>query len=603
MFEEEVIERPQLSRAELKAKNRFRNRHLWRYTRRAKSSLIPGLILEALTVGTDLAAPYIVGLIMNQQLVEGVGPRDPGFYVGLLALYLLLTLASVACRYFGNLFLNRTANHIARLMQSDVFAHLQRLPIAYFDRLPAGKIVSRVTNDTKAVRGLFSAIMIRLLTAFVYAAGIYINLLFLDINLFLIALIPIPFVILTMWNFRHKSALYSREYRSALSELNSQVNESIQGIEVVKSLGREERVLGEFETVNNRHCRIGIKLNKLWAFSAGNITMVLQYIVLAAALAYFGFGHLTARWFVPLGSLYIFVDYMIKLGAQANNATTRVGDMERAKSAADHIFELLREKPVEESDLGLEPIRGEVSFENISFAYNEEPVLREVSFAIPAGETAAFVGPTGSGKSTIMNLLFGFYRPQEGRICIDDIPFEDLSIQSLRRQMAIVLQDPYLFTGTLYGNIALDRPEITPEMAEHALREVGGGNLLDRLEAGIMSPVTEKGAAFSAGERQLISFARALAQDPKILVLDEATSSVDSETEKLIQHGISRLERGRTTLLIAHRLSTIRHAQQIFVLKDGRIVERGDHDALVAADGIYREMIEEQSRGAAGLRQ
>ena len=287
---------------------------------------------------------------------------------------------------------------------------------------------------------------------------------------------------------------------------------------------------------------------------------------------------------------------MLILFNQLNNAMTRVGDLERARSAADHIFELLDLETVREGTRMAPVSTGRIAFENVTFAYDEEAVLKDINFEVAPGQTVAFVGQTGSGKSTIMNLLFAFYQPQQGRILFEGEPLAELDYKSFRRQMAIVLQDPFLFTGTILSNITLDRAHISRADAERALREVGGGQFLERLEHGLDTEVIEKGAGFSSGERQLISFARALAHNPRILVLDEATSSIDSETESAIQSAMRRLEEGRTTLIIAHRLSTIRHADQIIVLDQGRIAEQGVHDELIAMNGIYRSMYEAQSQ-------
>jgi ATP-binding cassette subfamily B protein len=284
---------------------------------------------------------------------------------------------------------------------------------------------------------------------------------------------------------------------------------------------------------------------------------------------------------------------------QANNIIQRLGQLERAKVAADHIFTLLRTEGVPLTDAP-EHLEGAVDFEDVSFYYqDEEYVLKDIRFHLEPGKTAAFVGHTGSGKSTIMNLLFGFYAPQHGTIKLDGKNLHELSLGGARDHMAIVLQDPYLFTGTILTNITLHDDRITEEMALQALLEVGGEEFLERHPLGIHTPITEKGMTFSAGERQLISFARALAKNPAILVLDEATSHVDSQTEQLIQAGIERLKQGRTTLLIAHRLSTIRDADTIFVLDKGRILEAGTHKELIELGGTYLEMYEHQSAASA----
>ncbi|HZW98014.1 MAG TPA: ABC transporter ATP-binding protein, partial [Bacillota bacterium] len=492
--------------------------------------------------------------------------------------------------------MQKAANEISMQMQLDVFSHVQKLPIEFFDQLPAGQVVSRITNDTKAVKVLYQVVLSQFLMAGIYALGIYVSLFLIDPILVLIGLIPTPILFLLFRDFRGKSALFNRVVRRKLSELNGNLNENIQGMEVISSLGKERQIYHEFSVINDQAYEQGRNITKLFAYSAHNATSVLQYLMLSAVLLYFGYGHLSGAYWVQIGTLYVFIDYMITLFSQVNNAMTRVGDLERSRSAADHIFELLDEKTVSNGDEDAPVSTGKITFENVTFAYKDEDVLKDVSFEVKPNQTVAFVGHTGSGKSTILNLLFAFYRPQEGRILFEGVPLESLDCKSVRRQMAIVLQDPFLFTGTILSNINLNRDDISRADAETALREVGGDLLLDRLEDGIDTKVTEKGQGFSSGERQLISFARALAHNPRILVLDEATSSIDSETESVIQKAMRKLEQGRTTLIIAHRLSTIKHADQIIVLDHGRIAEQGVHDELITKNGIYKSMYESQSQ-------
>jgi len=319
--------------------------------------------------------------------------------------------------------------------------------------------------------------------------------------------------------------------------------------------------------------------------------------MLALALLYFGIGNIRGTNLVPVGHLYLFIDYMIRFFAQMNRAMQHIGNLERARGAADHIFELLDRQALPDDGEKVESILGDVAFEQVTFAYKEdEHVLRDVSFEVPRGTTAAFVGETGAGKSTIMNLLFSFYEPESGRVLIDGHDLTTLNKRSARSHMAIVTQDPFLFTGTIESNITLNRPGLTATHAANALIEVGGDSFLARLSEGVKTEVKERGNEFSAGERQLISFARALAQNPTVLILDEATSHIDTETEGIIQKGIERLSRGRTTLIIAHRLSTIRHASRIYVLDHGKIVEEGSHEELMNKGGIFANMVEMQTR-------
>lgn len=315
-------------------------------------------------------------------------------------------------------------------------------------------------------------------------------------------------------------------------------------------------------------------------------------------LLYFGYGTITGAYAVSIGVTYIFVDYMMKLFNQVQNAFQRLGELERANSAADNILAILSKDVEKEGEKATSPRGFGITFKEVSFSYTPgEQVLKEISFTIEEGKTAAFVGHTGSGKSTLMNLLLRYYTAEKGQVYIGDENIEEFTLRATREKMAIILQDPVLFSGSLYDNITLYDESITTDRALKALEAVGGKAMVDALPDGINTVLTERGASLSAGERQLVSFARAFVRDPKILVLDEATSNIDSQTESVIQKGMERLAKGRTTLIIAHRLSTIRHADQIFLLSNGKIIERGTHDTLIEHRGQYYHMYRSQSKG------
>lgn len=577
-----------------------RRSSLWRLTRYARfaiPSLVTGFILTVMTVGLDLVGPYIISRILDEEIVIGKGMRDPQIFLYMILLYAASQLISLFTRYGGNIYNQKAANHISAMMQQEIFSHVQKMPVAYFDTLAAGTVVSRITNDTKAVRVFFTTVLSRLLMAGIYAFGILLSLLSLDWRLFLIASVSFPVLFFLFRDFQKKSLNYSRKSRKGISRLNASLNENINGIEVIQAFNRERDMYDSFGRINDYVFRNGLGMTRLHAYSGWNATEALNYSMFALALLYFGLGNITGTNLVPIGSLYLFIDYMLRFFGQMNQAMQHLGNLERARGAADHIFELLDRQALPDEGEMLDHMEGDVAFEGITFAYKkDETVLKNVSFSVPRGVTAAFVGQTGAGKSTIMNLLFSFYEPEEGRILIDGLDLKALNKRSVRKHMAIVTQEPFLFTGTIESNITLDRPGLGAGDAQAALIEVGGGSFLARLADGVKTEVRERGNEFSAGERQLISFARALAQNPTVLILDEATSHIDSETEDIIQKGIERLSRGRTTLIIAHRLSTIRHASRIYVLDQGGIVESGSHEELMANRGIFADMVAMQTR-------
>ncbi len=518
--------------------------------------------------------------------------------IRLAAMYLGLLVLGAAFAYGQRLMLQVSANRIVQKMREDIFAHTQRLPVAYYDNMPAGKVVSRITNDTEAVRELFVAVLANFFSGIIYMAAVLVSLCMLDMRLALLAFPLIPILVLWIVLYRRVAGRINRVLRAKLSDINAMINESIQGMTIIRAFRRERRTRQDFDELNASYFKYQNKLLMLNAVTSHNLVNLIRNVIFLAVVWLFAGGWLGQ--FVTVGVLFAFIELMGRMLNPIVGIVNQLSNLETARISAERVFELLDQSGVDVAEGSVPRYRGEVEFRNVSFAYkNGEYVLRNISFHARPGETVALVGHTGSGKSSIMNLLFRFYDVEEGTILIDGRDIREWPKQHLRRHMGIVLQDPFLFTGTIASNVSLGDPSISRERVEQALRDVGAYEMFASLPGGIDEPVIEKGATLSAGQRQLISFARALAFDPAILILDEATASIDTETEAIIQRALDVVKRGRTTFVIAHRLSTIRSADQILVLDRGRIVERGTHDELMALKGKYYAMYVSQMGAAA----
>lgn len=521
-------------------------------------------------------------------------PEFPGIYQ-LVGLYGLFLVISIFAEFGKTYWLQSSANQVVRKLRTDVYAHIQRLPVYFFDNLPAGKVVSRVTNDTEAIKELFIAVLSNFASGIINIIGVYIALFLLDFRLGLISLFIAPIIVVWIILYRKVATKYNTIIRSRLSEINAIINESIQGMSIIRIFRRQKQRMAEFETLNEDYLKYQDKMLNLNSLTSHNLVGSLRNFAFVLVLLYFGFGSLGGGTIVSLGVLYAFVDVLGRMFQPIIGMVNQLANLDTSMVSAGRVFKLMDEPGEPVTDGEMPRYKGDVVFEDVSFAYKKDYVLRDISFAARPGETVALVGHTGSGKSSIINLLFRFYDPQKGSIYIDGKKTTDIPKQWLRKHMGIVLQDPYLFTGTIASNVSLGDERISRERVEAALREVGADRLLAHLPQGFDEPVVEKGSTLSAGQRQLISFARALAFDPAILILDEATSNIDTETESIIQQALEVLKQGRTTFIIAHRLSTIRSADQILVLHRGEIVERGSHDELMALGGRYRRMYELQS--------
>ncbi|WP_320939246.1 ABC transporter ATP-binding protein [Lysinibacillus capsici] len=570
------------------------SQRLIRYAMYFKKPILLGLFFLTIAVFTELVGPFIAKHIIDNYMTIGHIEIKP--ITWLLIVYLLLAIATAILRYFMYIYLQIGANRVIQKLRKDVFEHIQTLPIQYFDNLPAGKIVARVTNDTEAVRNLYVQVLSNFATSFISIFGVYIALFILNWKMAMLALTMIPIVYVWMILYRKFASKYNDVIRTKIADINAMINESIQGMTIIQAFRREQQMTKEFDDMNNEHYAYERKLLVLDSATSFNLVNTLRLIMFTVFIFYFGTRSFTSTEVITAGTLYAFVDYLTKLFNPITNIVNQFSQLERSLIAGKRVFEVLDTNGEPVSKKSIPRYKGNVVFEDVSFAYKDnEYVLKNLSFEAHQGETIALVGHTGSGKSSIMNLLFRFYDPSKGKITIDGIDITSVPRQTMREHMGIVLQDPYLFTGTIASNVSLNNPRISQEKIEASLNAVGGERVLANLPNGYEEPVIEKGSTLSSGQRQLISFARALAFDPAILILDEATSNIDTETEEIIQHAMDVLKKGRTTFIIAHRLSTIKNADRILVLDRGKIVENGTHDELLALGGIYDKMYQMQA--------
>ncbi|MCC3357698.1 ABC transporter ATP-binding protein [Bacillus sp. REN16] len=570
-------------------------KRLIKYAMYYKRPIFLGLFFLTIAVFADLAGPFIAKYIIDEYMVVGNIEIKP--IAWLLCLYLLLAIATAILRYFMYIYLQIGANRVIQKLRQDVFGHIHTLPIQYFDQRPAGKIVARVTNDTEALRNLYVQVLSNFATSFISIAGVYIALFILNWKMAMIALLMIPLIYVWMILYRKYASQYNKVIRKKIADINAMINESIQGMTIIQAFRREKQMTKEFDEMNDEHYAYGRKLLLLDSATSFNLVNTLRLIMFMIFIFYFGTQSLSLGEVASAGTLYAFVDYLTRLFNPITNVVNQFSQLERSLVAGKRVFDVLDLNGEVVSEETMPRYDGHVLFDDVTFAYkDDEYVLKHLSFEAKRGETVALVGHTGSGKSSIMNLLFRFYDPSKGKIYIDGIDITTLPRQTIRQHMGIVLQDPYLFTGTIASNVSLNDPKITREKVEKALEAVGAERVLKNLEKGIDEPVIEKGSTLSSGQRQLISFARALAFDPAILILDEATSNIDTETEEIIQHAMDVLKQGRTTFIIAHRLSTIKNADRILVLEQGVIKEQGTHDELLAHGGIYAQMYQMQAQ-------
>ena len=561
-----------------------------------KLSLFPGIFILGFiclllaTILSDLS-PFILQKMIDGPLTALSQGGELGALYPMGILYLIVLAVGQIVSYIGNRVLIHGGNKVTAQLRDQAFLVMQQLPISYFDDKPAGKIATRIVNDTETLRTQFYNSCMYLvihLMRFFFIMGVLFT-----INPMMGLLLCLIFPI-----FYGIQALYKRmtdkpmkDFFDSRSEINTQVNELLHGASMIQLYGQEERVIDEFDQTTDKMTVAYDRLVLADSIASWSLTEFLKYIVIAGILTIAGLSYLGGDLGMTAGFLFINLNYVIQLFDLMANLIRRLPDIRRSLETGERVLTFLDEEVEADATEEIQIDRAAVEFNHVTFAYEEgKPVLKDISIQAHPGQTLALVGHTGSGKSSIMNLLYRFYDPQEGEIRIDGQNIRHFSRESLRSHMGIVLQDPYLFSGTIASNVAMSQTDIDRDRVLDALKQVGALPMIQRLEKGIDHPVVEKGSAFSSGERQLISFARTLYMNPKILILDEATSHIDTETEEIIQKAMAVLQKGRTTFIIAHRLSTIQDADQILVLSEGRIVERGQHADLIAHGGIYAQM-------------
>src|ERR1700689_3329972 len=576
-------------------------------TRRLMKYLWPyrWMVVVAVSMTLGVAAMGIVGpSLFGHVAVDGF--IVPATVHSISVHTALVGIMWVVVAYLGSLVANFGLQYAqVRIMQSvgqktmydlrkEIFEHLQRLPISFFDRSPVGRLVTRATTDVDALNDLFASGVVAMLNDFVQLFGVAIFLLCWRPVLGLATLSPLPFMIVLTYFFRNRVRDANRGIRTAIARINGFLQEHISGMAIVQLFNRERKARQQFAVLNRVHMEAYKRAIDAFSFFFPGV----EFLSMGGIAVLFWFGGVRAiSGRIEVGVLITFMMYAQSFFRPIQDLSEKFNILQAAMAASERIFGLLDEPlTVSSADrtVALTAPRGEIEFRNVWFAYHggaspkdEEWVLRDVSFRVEPGQTLAIVGHTGAGKTTIIQLLLRFYDIQRGEILLDSVDVRELDVQDLRRLFGIVLQDPFLFTGTLETNVKLGTPTIDRAGTERALKEVGLGPFVESLALGVETPVTERGGTLPVGQRQLVSFARALAHDPKFLILDEATSSVDTKTELMIREALDRLLKGRTAVVIAHRLSTIQHADRILVFHKGRLREQGSHQELLALHGIY----------------
>ncbi len=566
--------------------------YLWPF----KWIALTSLLILSLYSATQLAGPYILKLAIDNELMKG----DYHGLTLLMIVYLVVTLFEVLSHAGHNMLTRWLGQKVMYSMRMAIFSHIQKLPLSFFDKNPVGRLVTRVTNDVETLNNLLSSGIITILGDFVVLIGIVVVMTSMSWQLSLVTFSVIPLMIVAILLFKQRMRDAYRKTRIRLARINSFLQENISGMATVQIFNRENENYNRFVELNDAYREANLKSIKIDSMYSPIVRMLMSFG--SALLLWYG-GNLVFDNFISLGILVAFTRYVNRFFRPLADLAEKYNMMQAAMASSERVFKLLDE-PEQSSTLGtplpLPPSKGKIEFRDVTFAYNKEDyVLKNVSFTIQPGEKVAIVGATGAGKTSIISLINRMYEPTRGQIFLDDVDTARMPVHDLRARIGVVLQDVFIFSGSVEHNVTLGDPNISTTEIETALHRVNADQFVNKFSDAYKHELTERGSNLSVGQKQLLSFARALAYTPEILILDEATSSVDTETELLISDAIHKLMQNRTSIIIAHRLSTIKDVDWIVVLHKGEIREIGRHDELLAVRGIYYRLHQLQFGGEA----
>lgn len=567
---------------------------LFRFAAPYKWFFIGSVLLSALISGVNVFLPWVLQVYMDRYLRHGSATMAIMWLFA--GLYLFGMVVKAVTQFWQNYTSTMGAEYMLESVRRKMFADLHGKGMRYFDQTPGGSILSRLMNDTMTFSN-FWALLNTLILALFAVISSFIAMAMTDWTVALATLILVPFLIFVIWYYQNFSSRVYRRMRERLSELNTKLSEAITGITVIQEFRQEHRMADNFKHTNRAYYdtrRAMIRTNSLLLSPMINLFYALGTVIILGL-----FGMRGMHQVVAAGVIYAFITYISNFYSPMSQMMDSLSDFQNGMVAGSRVLKILDDRtlaPQQHPVVDARITRGKVEFRHVTFAYDEEhPVLRDVSFVAEPGQTVALVGETGSGKTSTINVLMRFYEFQSGQVLIDDRDIREYPAAELRAKLGLVLQEPQLFYGDIQSNIRMFNPNISDEQVRQAAHFVQADDFIDRLPQQYATPVLERGTEYSAGQRQLITFARTVVTDPKILILDEATANVDTETETMIQTGLSRLQENRTTVAIAHRLSTIQNADLILVLHQGRIVERGTNDELMQKRGYYYDMIQLQN--------